>query len=306
MKLKDFKEQKIAFITFLKIEKNVSTHTYRAYESDLNQLIEFWQENITRNKIEIPFRLLIERYFVAMYYKKISKSSIARKISCLQSFLRFLNKQGIPIALKLTRPRLDKKLPIYLSIDEISYLLDKIQPSELTTSSPHRDLAIFELLYATGIRCSELVSITFNNIDLENKTIRIFGKGKKERFVLFGSKAKEKIITYLEKERLLQKSDDEYLFLNHRGQSISTRSIQRICEMFRSFLNIQKKITPHKLRHSFATHLLNQGVDLRVVQELLGHATLTSTEKYTHVSNTQLSEMCDSIHPFNSIKKQST
>ena len=234
-----------------------------------------------------------------LHHKKISKSSIARKLSCIQSFEKYIKKDGITLNLTIIRPRIDKKLPIYLSVDEIFHLLDSIKNEELPTQKPLRDKAIFELLYATGIRCSELVTIQLRHIDMQQKTIRIMGKGTRERLVLFGKKAYSSIMLYLSKERPPVAAVDEFLFLNHRNEPLTSRSIQRIIEMFRTFLKSERSITPHKLRHSFATHLLNQGTDLRVIQELLGHKTLSSTEKYTHVSPTELMQMCDTLHPIN-------
>lgn len=304
MKYKEFKEKTTEFITYLEVEKNLSKNTLRAYQTDLDQFCNFWLENTNRGKLELPLRQVIERFLVSLYHKRIDKTSIARKISCFTSFARFMQTQGINLILKLTRPRLDKKLPIYLSIDEITHLLDDVKPENLPSKRPYRDKAIFELLYATGIRCSELISIRFEHIDISQKAIRILGKGNKERFVLFGAKAKETIQLYLKHERPEPTSFDEIVFLNNRNKPLTTRSVQRICEMFRQFLKIKRNITPHKLRHSFATHLLNQGTDLRVVQELLGHSSLSSTEKYTHVTTKQLSEMCDTIHPFNTMHKQ--
>ena len=208
------------------------------------------------------------------------------------------------MALKLKRPRIDKKLPVYFSVDEIFHLLDSIKNEELPTRHPIRDKAIFELLYATGVRCSELVNICIKDIDMESKVIRIIGKGKKERLVLFGIKAQEKIVEYFHKERPVVEHQHEPLFLNYRYGKLTSRSVQRIIKMFRLFLRIERPLTPHKLRHSFATHLLNQGADLRAVQELLGHKTLSSTEKYTHVSLENLARLCDSIHPINAMLKK--
>lgn len=302
MKLAEFQEKKDEFIIYLEVEKNLTNNTLRAYKNDLTQFLQFWKQISQHESHELTMRQVVERFFVALYHKKIEKSSIARKISCFQSFIKFLKNHGIKLSLPLTRPRLDKKLPIYLSIDEIFYLLDTIKNEELPTKRPYRDKAIFELLYATGIRCSELVNIKFADIDLEHKTIRIFGKGRKERIALFGQKAHDMLLAYLKNERPAPDSKEEKLFLNYRTQALTTRSVQRIFEMFRAFLNIKRTITPHKIRHSFATHLLNQGTDLRIVQELLGHKTLASTEKYTHVSTEQLSELCDTLHPFNTMK----
>lgn len=292
-------ESKQDFLTFMRVEKNLSMHTLRAYESDLNQFFNFWDQLPTQDKNHLSPRQIIERYLVNLFHKKIDKSTIARKFSCFKSFEKFLQGQGIVLKLKLQRPRLDKKLPIYLSVDEVFYLLDAIPNEKLPTKKPARDRAIFELLYATGIRCSELVAIRFKDLDMNSKTIRIKGKGKKERIVLFGQKAQERLHVYFEFERPKFTGPEEHIFLNNRDEVLTTRSIQRVFEMFRSFLKFERRITPHKIRHSFATHLLNQGVDLRTVQELLGHKTLASTEKYTHVSLEDLAKLCDTIHPMN-------
>ena len=291
------------FITFLNVEKNLSSHTLRAYESDLNQFFHFWQQLPEQDKKHLAPRQIIERYLVTLFHKKIDKSTIARKFSCFKSFERYLQSQGITLKLKLQRPRIEKKLPIYLSVDEIFYLLDTIPDHQMPTKKPARDKAIFELLYATGIRCSELVAIRFKDVDMNTKTIRITGKGKKERIVLFGQKAQAKLQNYFTHERPRAGNTDEKIFLNYRDEALTTRTVQRIFEMFRSFLKFERRITPHKIRHSFATHLLNQGVDLRTVQELLGHKTLASTEKYTHVSLEDLTKICDTIHPLNTLKR---
>ncbi len=302
MLIQKFKEHVIDFMTYLDVERNLTKNTQRSYQSDFDLFTEFWDRINSAELQPIILRPAIERYFVSLYHKNIDKSSIARKISCFTSFERFLKKTGIPLELKLQRPRVDKKLPTYLSVDEIFYLLDTLTEEELPTKRPIRDKAIFELLYATGIRCSELCSITFKDLDLENKIIRIMGKGRKERLVLFGQKAQERLKLYLEKERSRPIDTKEALFVNYCNKPLTTRSIQRIIQMFRLFLKGKKNITPHKLRHSFATHLLNQGVNLRIVQELLGHQTLASTEKYTHVSQQELSDMCDEFHPLSPMK----
>jgi len=296
MKIADFLDKKQEFLIHIDVEKNLSQNTFRAYESDLDQFYLFWDNINSQSDKEIPLRRALERFLIKLYHKKIDKSTIARKLSCFQSFEKYVLSRGIELGLKLTRPRLDKKLPLYLSVDEIIHLLDTIKNDVLPTKSPLRDKAIFELLYATGVRCSELISIKIDEIDFEQKIIRILGKGKKERIVLFGSKALQKLKDYLEFERQTTK-DCPYLFLNNRNEQLTSRSVQRIFEMFRKFLKIERKITPHKIRHSFATHLLNQGADLRIVQELLGHKTIASTEKYTHVTALELIEMCDTLHP---------
>lgn len=304
MNLNDFKEKKAEFLIHLEVERNLSIHTLKAYESDLRQFIEFWELLSPQEQQLLSIRQIIERYLVSLFYKQIDKNSIARKFSCFKSFAAFLEKYNIMLNLQLKRPRIDKKLPIYLSIDEIFHLLDTVKDTDLPTRAPIRDKAIFELLYATGVRCSELANIRLCDIDMSAKTIRIRGKGNRERIVLFGSKAHDKLIEYITKERIESKTLADPLFLSNRRQKITPRTIQRIVEMFRSFLKIDRHITPHKLRHSFATHLLNQGVDLRVVQELLGHQSLTSTEKYTHVSLDDLARMCEEVHPINKLLKK--
>ncbi|HLE76534.1 MAG TPA: site-specific tyrosine recombinase/integron integrase [Candidatus Babeliales bacterium] len=305
MTIKEFLEKKETFLIYLEVERNLSAHTIRAYEGDLRAFIHFWQTKISQEEQEkLGLRQIMERYLVSLYYLKIDKRSIARKYSTFASFAKFLKTYGITIELDLKRPRITKKLPVFLSIDEIFYLLDSIKPEDLPSRSPIRDQSILELLYATGIRCSELVAIRFKDINMQEKTVRIQGKGNKERMVLFGQKAKNKIQEYLLKERLPVEHHDQALFVNNRNQKLTTRSIQRIIEMFRTFLKIDKQLTPHKIRHSFATHLLNQGTDLRVVQELLGHKTIASTEKYTHVSLDDLTRMCNDIHPVKRMLKK--
>jgi len=301
MKKEEFEQHTNAFLLYLKVERNLSEHTLRAYYLDLNQFIVFWTALPEYDVKNLGLRQIIERYLVSLFYKKINKSSIARKFSCFTSFERFLKNRGTDLNLNLKRPRIDKKLPIYFSVDEIFHLLDTIKNEALPTSHPIRDKTIFELLYATGVRCSELVNICIKDIDMDAKTIRVFGKGKKERMVLFGEKAQKKIIEYYVSERPAIENQQEPLFLNYRYEKLTPRSVQRIIKMFRSFLHIERPLTPHKLRHSFATHLLNQGADLRAVQELLGHKTLATTEKYTHVSLENLSKLCEKIHPINAM-----
>ena len=304
MDLKSFKNNIKDFLTFLEVEKNSSQHTIRAYYADLHQLINFWSRiKIKEKEISFSFDNIVRRYIVSLFYKKIAKTTLARKLSCLKSFAFFLKSVGINLSINFKTPRLDKKLPGTLSVDEIFYLLDSIKNDELPTKFPYRDKAIFELIYATGVRCSELVEIKLTDIDYESKTIRVLGKGKKERIVLFGNKAQKSLESYVKKERflLLGNKKADHLFLNYAGGKITSRSVQRIFEMFRKFLKIERKLTPHKIRHSFATHLLNQGVDLRIIQELLGHKTIATTEIYTHVSSSMLAKICDEKHPLNQL-----
>ena len=303
MRLDEFKKYKKEFGIYLKAEKNLSIHTQRAYDSDLNQFVIFWDKLTEQDKKKLALRPIIERYLVSLFYKKIDKSSIARKFSCFKSFERFLRGKNIQLDLKLKRPRIDKKLPIYLSIEEIFHLLDDVDEKELPSKYPIRDKAIIELLYATWVRCSELVNIRFQDMNMKKRTVRVYGKGAKERIVLFGKKAAKKLDQYFDKERPDPLEKHETIFVNYKNKPLHERSVQRICEMFRKFLKVQRPLTPHKIRHSFATHMLSQGADLRMIQELLGHKTLSSTEKYTHVSLTDLSKMCNELHPVGKMLK---
>ena len=303
MKLDEFLQKKDEYLIFLEVEKNLTTNTLRAYTGDLKQFVNFWTLIEKNEKISISLKQSIERFLVKLYHKKISKSSIARKLSCFKSFEKYILSDGIHLNLHLQRPKIDKKLPVFLTIDEIIHLLDNVKESDLSSKFPYRDKAILELLYATGARCSELISIRIKDINLNKKTILVYGKGRKERIVLFGSKAREKLENYMVKERQNIASTDDFLFLNHRGQPLTSRSVQRIIEAFRPFLKIDKEISPHKIRHSFATHLLNQGADIRIVQELLGHKNISTTEKYTHLTQEHLAELFDTIHPIHDMTK---
>ncbi|MBY0109829.1 MAG: tyrosine-type recombinase/integrase [Candidatus Babeliaceae bacterium] len=271
------------FIQAINFERNISTHTSRAYESDLEHFATFWKDLLTREPIPLLCKTIIERYFIWLYHKKISKNSIARKISCFKSFQRYLkHARGIELEISLHRPRIETKAPVVLTLDEIFFVLDKVNLTHHDTQFPFRDKAILEMLYATGICCSELVNIQLKDIDPISQTIRIVGKRKKERLVRFGSECKKKLDLYITHERIKPANEFEFLFLNYKNEPLTTRSIQRICTLFSSFLDSKKHITPHVLRNSCASHLLQQGVDIKTVQEQLGHATLASTEKYAY------------------------
>lgn len=300
MNFDSFIEHKKDFLVHIEVERNLSKHTYNAYDSDLRLFERFWIEH----KKEEDITTILERFFVHMYYKKTEKSSIARKVSCFKSFERFVRSIGGKLHLKLTRPRIDKKLPTYLSVDEIEYLLDTLKDKDYKARTIVRDKTILEVLYATGIRNSELVNVKMADIDFHNRTILITGKGDKQRVVLFGKKAKAQMEKYITKERPKQTKNSDYLFVNYLGDRLTTRTIQKICFMFSKMLTVPKKITPHKIRHSFATHLLNAGMNLRALQELLGHASLATTEKYTHISTVDLQKMYNTIHPIRHFKKQ--
>ncbi len=298
-----FLEHRKKFIENLSTERNLSAHTLRAYNSDLEQIELFWaRANSKEKEKNIGFDEIIQRYIVALFYKKLSKPSLARKLSTVRSFKKYLETVNIEVAFDVKSPRIDKKLPAVLSEQEIGLVLDSITDEQLNSSHPLRDRAVMEILYATGVRSSELSEMRVENVNFQEKTIKIKGKGKKERIVLFNDSAKKKLLRYMTQERnalLADIPDHGILFINHTGTQLTPRSVQRVCERFRACLPVDRPLTPHKLRHSFATHLLNHGANLRVVQELLGHNSLTTTEIYTHVSPQQLKALAVSKHPLN-------
>ncbi|MBP9765109.1 tyrosine-type recombinase/integrase [Candidatus Babeliales bacterium] len=303
MILEDVLIKKEDFLVYLDVERNVALNTYKSYQYDLNQLCTFWQKH-QQNNPPMSLQQILEKFFVHLYHKKVQKSSIARKIACFQSFAKYLHSCNIMINLKLTPPRLEKKLPTYLTVEEVAYIVDSMPDEAFTSKRPIRDRAIIELLYATGIRCSELTSIVLTDINFDQKTILIIGKGNKERVVLFGQKAKDAVLKYLQTERLqdLHNKNTPALFITQQATGISSRYVQIILQSISRKLPFKKTITPHKLRHSFATHLLNAGMNLRALQELLGHASLSTTERYTHITAKDLHELYQTINPMSFLK----
>ena len=299
MKVENFKKLVDQFLEHLEYEKHLSIHTIRAYKNDLFQLITFWNSSLEKDPQERAFDQIVQRHVLALFNKKLNKSSLARKFSCLRSLQTFAKQENISLPGTFRSPKIERRLPVILSIEEIQYLLDVVPTDALDTKFPLRDKAVFETLYATGVRCAELISIEIGDINFEEQSIKVLGKGNKERLVLFGESAEKAIKQYIEIERvkLIKDPLQKKLFINYEGGSLTSRSIQRICQMFRKHLKTDQILTPHKLRHSFATHLLQQGADLRMVQELLGHATLTSTEIYTQIANRHLIEQCNEKHP---------
>lgn len=288
------------FINYLRHERRVSSHTCRAYQSDIVQFLTFWQEWNNKSPVALNSKLAVERYCAHLFSSLHKKSSVARKISCFKAFEQYLKLHDITINLTIQRPRIDANIPATLTIDEMLFLLDKLPLEQLDTESPLRDIAILELLYSTGIRCSELVSIQLKDIDYTEKIIRIMGKGNRERVALFGNKAQERITAYCSHERPAPVNTSEPLFI-YNNKQLTTRTVQRICNMFGTQLGPGRTLTPHMVRHSCATHLLRQGMDLRAIQELLGHRTLSSTQIYTQVTPTDLAQMVDTLHPLANI-----
>tara|TARA_Y100000588_G_scaffold223342_1_gene237343 strand:+ start:1187 stop:2104 length:918 start_codon:yes stop_codon:yes gene_type:complete len=298
MKYKQALQHKSDFLTYLDVERNVSINTYKSYQYDLDQFFDFWHSFEKNKKITLPLPQALQKFFMDLYGKRFQKSSIARKIACFKSFEKYLHTCNIAIDLNLTTPKIEKKLPTYLTVDEINYLLDTLSDQELGSTRPIRDKTILETLYATGIRCSELCNIALTDINFDQQTIMITGKGNKQRIVIFGHKAKERLLEYIQTERAQDnKKKNNHLFLSTHGTTIQERSVQKILKLFSQKLPSKKQITPHKIRHSFATHLLNAGMNLRALQELLGHSSLATTEKYTHIATKDLKELYVKYNP---------
>jgi integrase/recombinase XerC len=283
------------FCQYLTVERNASPHTVEAYCRDLEQFAAF-----VRNEpggtvaVDAVGHLLIRRY-LALLHKEQKKSSIGRKLAAIRSFFRYLLRQGVvatnPAEL-VSSPKREKRLPYHLNIDEVTALVEAPAGSNLL---PARDRAILETLYSCGIRVSELTGLNVGGVDLDGKTVRVLGKGGKERIVPLGSHAIQALEEYLSARN--DPSPETPLFLNARGGRLTRRSVARIIDRYILHLATMKKVSPHTLRHTFATHLLEGGADLRAIQELLGHASLSTTQKYTHVTIDRLLEVYDKAHP---------
>lgn len=298
--MKDYLEQ---FERHLVLEKNASPHTVRNYLSDLREFNEFAKKNLpyllgSDGNPEIgKIDYLAIRGYLGMLYKKNKRSSLGRKLASLRAFFRFLMREGyisLNPAKLVSTPKQEQHLPGILSVDEVFNLLSiTFPPGALGL----RDRAIMETLYSCGIRVSELIGLNERDIDFNLGIIKVLGKGRKERIVPIGSKALSALKEYfLIKENTIEKKDRP-AFLNNRGKRFSTRGVERVIQKYLLQCGILKKITPHSLRHAFATHLLDAGADLRSIQELLGHASLSTTQKYTHVSLDKLMEVYDKAHP---------
>ena len=302
--MEDFLEK---FDNYLFAIKNASVHTRRNYRNDLRQFFFFLQENekgiwhqggVVLNKIN-P---LMIRGFLAYLHKQNSKTTIARKLAALNSFFRFLIKEGFASsnpAQAISAPKPEKVIPTFLSVDEIFSLIE--QPDH-ERSLCRRDKAILELMYSCGLRVSEVVGINCGDLDLPQGSLKVKGKGNKERMLPVGTKALAAAKEYLEVRSSLEakrkdQGKSQALFLNHRGERLTTRSIGRMINKYSRFLTLFRPVHPHAIRHTFATHMLDAGADLRAIQELLGHSSLSTTQKYTHVSIDRLMEVYDKAHP---------
>lgn len=300
------------YVAYLEAERNFSPYTIRNYVTDLKGsknikgLIPFLKEK----GIETPInagRFDIRDYLTYLAEQKIVKASIARKVSSMRSFYKYLEREGIisvnPMQY-ISSPKLDRRLPSFLTNTEINRLLDAPDAED---AYGRRDRAFLELLYASGLRVSELAGLKLEQVNLETREIRVIGKGSKERIVLMGEPAARALEVYIEEARDLiprikptsrtNKRKTRAIFINNDGYPLTERSVQEIVQKYADLAGIGKKVHPHMLRHTFATHLLDGGADLRVVQELLGHADLSTTQIYTHISKNQAKKVYLSAHP---------
>lgn len=281
------------FMNYLKVEKNAAAHTITNYTIDLNSFGVFLGE---KDMADID-RLVLRRFLAEMRAKNYSKRTIARKLASLRSFFKFLYREGYiktnPIS-AISTPKLDKKLPIFLDVEKMVKL---IQTPDDRSVQGLRDKAILETLYSTGIRVSELVGLDLGDVDFISGVVKVLGKGSKERMVPIGEPALVAIRRYVSKRTGPAAKDKDAVFLNKSGRRLTDRSVRRIIDKHIKTCSIEEKISPHSLRHSFATHLLDRGADLRSVQELLGHMNLSTTQIYTHVTTERLKSVYDKAHP---------
>ena len=310
----------VQFIHYLSAEKNASPHTCRCYQKDLEEFEHFLKSSgiaFSQSgdiKMEEVDRLAIRRY-LSFLHRRNKKSSIARKISTLRSFFKYLAREKLiqsNPAKSVSTPKVEKPLPTILTVDEAFRLMKSPENHYVKSFRGRiegkvlRDRAILELLYSSGLRVSELVGLNWNQLDFSLGIVKVLGKGRKERIVPIGTKAIEALKAYLERRGDLE--DEEPLFINSRGGRLTTRSVGRLIKKYTKTSGLFQKISPHSLRHSFATHLLDAGADIREIQEMLGHVSLSTTQRYIHLSPGKLMEVYDKAHPrsFKNIRHEET
>ena len=282
------------FLRYLLIDKNYSNNTIDSYKEDLIKFRDFFK-NKSISDIDIDD---LKKYVKYLNDLNLNELSISRSISCIKSFYKYLNIEKIidnNPSDTLYLPKVRKKLPNTLSEEEVDKLLD----INLTDCFSYRNKAMLEVLYATGLRVSELVNLKMENIDFESDIIRTFGKGNKERVIPIGEYARYYLDLYLKdyRNQMLKHGNNEYVFLNNHGKNMTRQGFFKIIKVIASEKGINKEISPHILRHSFASHLLKHGADLRTIQELLGHSNVSTTQIYTHISNEELKENYKNYHP---------
>ena len=279
------------FIRYLDLEKGASSHTLRAYRKDLEEFAQ--SVGVSPDRLDV---IDIRGFIAAQVQRSLSRTTVSRRLSSIRSFFKYMYREGLlksnPAKL-VTNPKVPKLLPRFLSVDDAFSLVEK---PEGIGFIPVRDRAILELLYSSGLRVSELSGINTDDVNLKESLVKIRGKGKKERIVPVGSKALDALKSYIV-ERMIMKRKERALFLNRTGTRLTERGVRRVVVKYARMLSLHGRIGPHALRHSFASHLLQGGADLRVIQELLGHASLSTTQKYTHLDITHLMDVYDKAHP---------
>lgn len=290
------------YASYLLYQKNYSKKTIDSYTRDINKFLDFMNnENYTLNSVDST---LIRNFLAHETLDGISKRSNARRVIALRQFYEYLVKNNYvefnPFII-ISTPKVDKKLPEFMYLEEINNLFEL--NSQRKDFLMHRDQAIIELLFSSGLRVSELVNLTLQDLNLKERMMRIVGKGNKERIVPFSLKTQKTLNVYLENTRKQLISDSgnmigtNYVFLNSRGEKLTTRGVEYILQEIENKTGVTLSLHPHKFRHSFATHLLNQGLDLRTIQELMGHSSLSSTQVYTHVSNQKMHDEYEKAFP---------
>lgn len=275
------------FINYIYYEKNLTKNTIIAYSKDIKYFLNF----LKKNNISILNIYIFRKYLANLEKNGLKRKSIARKIAALKSFFRVLKRKNLwddESIFYINTPKIPKKLPNFLYLEEVELLLD------YKGLSP-RDKALLETIYSCGLRVSEVVNLNIDDIDFNEGLIRVIGKGRKERIVPIGKKALDSIKNYLKIRHPV--IDNNAIFLNYKGTRLSSRSVRRILNKAINEVAINKKVSPHTLRHSFATHLLEAGADLRTVQELLGHVSISTTQIYTHITGDHLKEIYNKAHP---------
>ncbi|MGJ9382440.1 site-specific tyrosine recombinase XerD [Salipaludibacillus sp. CF4.18] len=288
-----------AFIQFLIVEKGLATNSTKAYEKDLSTYLSFIENQAGIQSVEAIQKSTILQFLKHLKELGRASSSSTRMLSTIRSFHQFMQRESIishDPTLHIESPRPDKNLPKVLSTSEVEMLLEA--PDERTPLGM-RNKAMLELLYATGIRVTELCTMKLADIHLHMGFIRCIGKGNKERIIPLGQVASESLEKYLQTSRpkLSKKQDHDFLFVNHHGRSMSRQGFWKVLKQISKDARIEKELTPHTLRHSFATHLLENGADLRAVQEMLGHADISTTQIYTHVTKVRMKEVYSQYHP---------
>ena len=281
------------FLEYLTHQKNYSYHTLKSYREDIEQFIDFLKKKKISSFEKVDYYTFLE-FLSFLKNENYSETTISRKVASLKSLFKFLTGRNFinsNPAILISSPKTPERLPEFLSVEEVEKILNI--PAGKNWASL-RDKAILELLYSTGIRVGELVSLEIGDINFIEEIIKVRGKGKKERIVPVGKPALNALIDYIEKR---PNKKEKKLFLNKYGKPLTERSVERIIEKYRKISGIDKKITPHTFRHSFATHMLDRGADLRTVQELLGHERITTTQIYTHLTVEKLKEFYNKTHP---------